>query len=299
MKIKLIILITSSIFFAITIFSCKNSQSEKQKDTILTGTVDVFVDNTIFPIIEDEVLVFQNTYKGKINLTPKSEVECINALANKSTQIVVLSRKLTKNEKKIFNKSKITPKETAFATDGIAFITKVKNDTLINLDDVLNLLKNKPSKLKGLVFDNANSSTINYLLEKAQVKDFPKDKVFTLKNNEEVIQYIANNSGLVGVTAINWITQPSKELEKNIDNITIMYVQGKDGKYYYPSQENLITKAYPLARDLYIINAQGHDGLGVGFASFVAGQIGQRIVLKSGLAPKKVPGRNIIIRNSI
>jgi len=37
----------------------------------------------------------------------------------------------------------------------------------------------------------------------------------------------------------------------------------------------------------------------MGFASFVAGDIGQRIILKSGLLPARVPGRKINIRNEI
>jgi phosphate transport system substrate-binding protein len=50
---------------------------------------------------------------------------------------------------------------------------------------------------------------------------------------------------------------------------------------------------------LYIINCQGYDGLGIGFASFIAGETGQRIILKSGLAPMREPSRNISIRNKI
>jgi phosphate transport system substrate-binding protein len=37
----------------------------------------------------------------------------------------------------------------------------------------------------------------------------------------------------------------------------------------------------------------------MGFASFVAGDIGQRIILKSGLLPVRIPGRRINIRNKI
>jgi phosphate transport system substrate-binding protein len=33
----------------------------------------------------------------------------------------------------------------------------------------------------------------------------------------------------------------------------------------------------------------------MGFASFVAGDIGQRIILKSGLLPIRIPTRNITI----
>jgi phosphate transport system substrate-binding protein len=50
-----------------------------------------------------------------------------------------------------------------------------------------------------------------------------------------------------------------------------------------------------LARDLYIINCQGYSGLGMGFASFVAGDIGQRIILKSGLLPIRTPGRKLVL----
>ena len=69
--------------------------------------------------------------------------------------------------------------------------------------------------------------------------------------------------------------------------------------YYLPNQNDLGEGKYPLARDLYIINCQGYEGLGIGFTSFIAGEIGQRIILKSGLAPIRIPGRKIVTRNQI
>jgi phosphate transport system substrate-binding protein len=50
-----------------------------------------------------------------------------------------------------------------------------------------------------------------------------------------------------------------------------------------------------LARDLYIVNCQGYSGLEWGFTSFVAGDVGQRIVLKSGLLPVRIPTRKFTI----
>jgi phosphate transport system substrate-binding protein len=44
---------------------------------------------------------------------------------------------------------------------------------------------------------------------------------------------------------------------------------------------------------VYIINAQARKGLGLGFASFLAGDSGQRIVLKDGLLPAQAPTRLI------
>jgi len=40
---------------------------------------------------------------------------------------------------------------------------------------------------------------------------------------------------------------------------------------------------------------EGKSGLGTGFVSFVAGHKGQRIILKSGLAPQIVPARDVMI----
>jgi phosphate transport system substrate-binding protein len=76
-------------------------------------------------------------------------------------------------------------------------------------------------------------------------------------------------------------------------------VQQANGKIAYPTQEALGTNDYPLARVLYIINCQGYEGLGIGFASFIAGDKGQRIVLKSGIAPIREPGRKIVTRKQI
>jgi phosphate transport system substrate-binding protein len=78
-------------------------------------------------------------------------------------------------------------------------------------------------------------------------------------------------------------------------NINVL-IKGLNNIAILPSQNNIAEGTYPLARDLYIINCQGYSGLGMGFASFVAGDIGQRIILKSGLLPVRMPGRNIIIK---
>jgi phosphate transport system substrate-binding protein len=90
------------------------------------------------------------------------------------------------------------------------------------------------------------------------------------------------------------------DMQAYVDKVNILSVKSPTGdNFYSPSQNNIAEGKYPLARDLYIINAQGYSGLGMGFASFVAGDIGQRIILKSGLLPVRIPGRKINIRNEI
>ncbi|MDR7372469.1 substrate-binding domain-containing protein [Flavobacterium aquidurense] len=281
----------------------QKSKSDSDKETILKGSVDVTVDETIKPIVEDQVAVFEGTYyDAKIKIKAKSEGELINDLLDQKAKVVIIARNLTEDELRRFEKSKIKPRVTPFAKDAIALISnKSNNDTLIALKNVIDFMQGKADpKIKGLVFDNPNSSTVRYMLELAKVKEIPKNGVFSFKTNDEVIKFVSENNGMIGVVGVNWLSQPSTNMIETIKKINVLSVKGlNDDKYYNPSQNDLAEVKYPLARDLFIINCQGYSGLGMGFASFIAGDIGQRIVLKSGLLPVRTPGRKLKIRNQI
>ncbi|MEA4950496.1 MAG: phosphate ABC transporter substrate-binding protein, partial [Petrimonas sp.] len=55
------------------------------------------------------------------------------------------------------------------------------------------------------------------------------------------------------------------------------------------------TGGYPLIRDIYIIITDASGGLPSGFFNFIAGDRGQRIILKSGLLPANRPIRLVHI----
>src|SRR5690606_19953069 len=81
-----------------------------------------------------------------------------------------------------------------------------------------------------------------------------------------------------------------QSLQESLNNINVLAVKDvktdeDNSSYYKPSQVNIAKKLYPLTREVYLLNYQGTTGLGMGFASFVAGDVGQRIILTSGLAP--------------
>jgi phosphate transport system substrate-binding protein len=280
----------------------QKEQINTNKESILKGAATVFVDETLTPIIEDQIAVFESNYDAKINIISKSESEIVISLFKEKSGIAVLTRNLTIEENKIFEQKKITPKITKFAIDAIAFISnKATNDTLIDLNNVVVFMKgNQSTTIKGLVFDNPNSSTVRYMNELAGIKAIPEKGVYSFKTNQEVIKFVAQNEGMIGVVGVNWLSQPMPEMQKYVDKVNVLSVKSlSGGNYYSPSQNNIAEGKYPLARDLYIINGQGYSGLGMGFASFVAGDIGQRIILKSGLLPVRVPGRRINIRNQI
>ncbi len=287
-----------SLFF---VFSCQD-KSKEELDTILEGKATIHVDETIFPIIEDEAAVFETQYKAKLQLVPQSENELIQALLKDKAKIVVITRQLTTNEQKAFQVKKVTPKVTPFATDAITFIkSKTANDSLIVLQDVMDFVKGKEvTGIKGLVFDNLNSSTARYMTELTGV-DLTKGKnIYSFKSNAEVIKYVGENEGMLGVIGMNWIFQPPLELQESVDKVMVMGVKGeKSNEFVIPTQDNLAAGKYPLARRLFIVNCQGYPGLGMGFASFLGGERGQRIILKSGLVPERFPTRNVLVRNKV
>jgi phosphate transport system substrate-binding protein len=290
-------------FICVFLVMCnKSDQNKNSKESILKGSATILVDETLIPIIEDQVAIFESKYDAKIKIVSKSEAELVVSLFKEKSGIAILTRNLTINENKIFEQKKITPKITKFATDAIAFISNKSNkDTLIELKSVIDYMQGKQNaKIKGLVFDNPNSSTVRYMNQLAEINAFPKEGVYSFKTNQEVIKFVAENDGMIGVVGVNWLTQPMPIMEKYVDKVNVLSVKStNNSKFYSPSQNNIAEGKYPLARDLFIINAQGYSGLGMGFASFVAGDIGQRIILKSGLLPVRIPGRKINIRNEI
>lgn len=288
-------------FFLFVLFSCQNeSASEKQSYT--SGYEQILVDETFAPIIEDQEYLFESTYaNAKLDLILKSENELLNLFFADSVQVAIMSRLLSPEEMQHFENKQIKVRANRFAIDGIALIAKSPaKDSTILVNDIIKLLKGESSLIQNLVFDNANSSTVRYFKELAGVKELPSEGVYALKSNSEVVKYVHKTPGSIGVIGVNWMVQPPVELEQIVKDLKILGVKNIEGQpgsdaFYKPNQNDIALGLYPLTRSLYVINCEGGAGLGTGFASFIAGERGQRIVLKSGLLPDSIPSRQINI----
>ena len=295
---KNLTLLVITIFF---IISCDRKANSKDQETIIKGKVSILVDETLLPIIESQVEVFQSQYNATITLVPKSETEIALLLSEDKNRLAIMSRELTTSEAAIFTNLKIKPKITTFGTDAIAFISSKKNtDSIINLEKFISFIQGKNQEsFSGFVFDNANSSTVRYIKDLAKVNQLPKEKIFSLNTNNEVIEYVSKNPNSIGIVGVNWLSDPMQENINMVNLVQVLTVQSKNNSLSKPSQDNIASGSYPLTREIKMLNYQGSSGLGMGFASFVGGDIGQRIILKSGLVPIRIPGRNIKIRSKI
>jgi len=150
----------------------------------LKGKATLLVDATLMPVMEDQVQIFESRYDATIGINAQSETEVIQSLVKDTSSIAVLSRKLNADEMKIFANRKIIPKITPIALDAVALITNSNsNDTLVDIKAVIDFMNGKPSpKIKGLVFDNANSSTVRYMNKLAGLTTIPQKGVFFFWN---------------------------------------------------------------------------------------------------------------------
>lgn len=288
------------IFLILALVACKRkNKTEAVKETRTSGTLKLLVDESVGPIVQDQIDIFSLDYpQAKFETTVKPAEKLLPAFLNDSVRVIVLPRLLTKAEEKYYNQRGIRINTSRFAVDGIALITNQGNiDSTINVKDVIDILQGKKSD-KKLVFDNAYSSTFQYFKELANISQFPATGVYSKNSSKEVIKLIAEDKNFIGILGVNWITGKDTEMSEYLSQIKVLGVKNVKGKvgddqFYKPTQNNLINGVYPFLRNINIIDCEGRDGLGTGFAIWLRSQRGQLIVLKSGLGPHKLMPRQI------
>ena len=279
--------------------SCKKENKEtatEVKETYAKGSTEMYVETSVYPIVEDLNEVFKSYYgDANIQLKMLAQNEILNAINKDTNRLAVLPKSFTNAELNRF-KGRVVPKITPIAKDAVLFITqKGANDTLIKYTDVLNVVNGKTTTDKVFVVHDANSAIATTLMKDANVKELSKN-VYYAKTVEEIVSYINTNKKAIGVVGINWMVQPDEKIKTAIKDLRSMLVYSDSlKKYIAPSQSTIADDSYPLTRIINIFDVQGKTGLGTGFASFAASDRGQRIVLKSGLMPITMPKREINI----
>lgn len=284
----------------LAIISCRRKTVEEGgfEETRTSGTTTILVDESFSKILDPQIEVFKSDYpKSKFKIITGNEREILPQLIDGKVKMIVMSRMLRPGEESYYRKRQVGVYTDRFAVDGIALITNATStDTTVTVEDIYNVMKGTSDR--KLVFDNANSSTVRYFMDSAKVSQLPKKGVYTLNSNEDVIKYVAENKGFIGVVGVNWLTDNNSSISTYINSIKYVGVKGtkakkNDDAFYKPIQDNLINGKYPFLRNIYIINCEGRDGLGTGFANWVTSQRGQLIVLKSGLAPHRLEERQL------
>jgi len=308
MRFNIKLLLSFAMLMAV-LQSCKHHANTGNENSQVVKS-KIIVDESFQPIVDEELYIFKSLY---VDMHPIGDVTPVVAYApessaiekflNDSVRLAVLARDLTPEEYKTAHQHNSSPVSKPFAVDAIALIVnQASNDTSITLSDIKKMLNGDTKKDKNIVFDNPGSGIVSYLKSLAGSRALKQKNIYSLKSNKEVIRYVSLHPDAIGIVGFSWLNDPDKDYADAVQKVKIVGVKNDidktaEDKYFTPSQNTLALKQYPLMRTLYLF--YGTSKLGTEFAAFLTGDQGQRIILKSGLLPFDIPGREIIISKKI
>lgn len=296
--------------------SCSESDKVFQDETQTRGNIKIAVDDSYRLLIDTQIYTFQSLYpKAHINPIYGTELEVLDLFMKDSVRMMVTNRPLTDEEIDYLKSYQIIARTTKIALDAVAIITNKNNkDSLIKYTQIKEIFGgkidswkqiNSNSKLDKLkvVFDNEESANVRFVKEKFEMATKFPATCQAVNNNEEVIKYVESHENAIGLISVNWISDRADSISKAfLDRVQVAAITNEidpDGiNYYRPYQGYIADRSYPFIRDVYTICRESFSGLGSGFIAFVAGEKGQRIILKSGMVPSVMPVRLVQIKNN-
>jgi phosphate transport system substrate-binding protein len=267
------------------------------------GSLDIIADESLKDIVQQEEEIFERTYKyAKLNIQYFNEYEMFNRFLSDSTDAIMTTRALTKEEVEHFNNRKIYPRQYAFAKGAIAFVTnKNQADTTFTYEQMKEMMADS-SNGKVFIIENAKSGITNVILGLINKPSLPAH-FYALNSKKEVFDYVQAHEQAIGI--VDWSDLSDTDNSMNKDILNSIYLVGVTRPldsvqhgFVKPFQYNLQDDIYPFTRELYFISKTGLTDVGTGFASFISGDIGQKIILKAGLLPKFQSERILEIRNT-
>jgi len=308
------LIIGLSLFGVIALFfSCKMTPKKFTDETPTRGSIKIAVDESYQLLTEAELFTFLSLYKdAKVEPAYLSGDSILKLFLDDSVRVIITSSKLTENEVDYLRGKSIIARTTKIAYDALAFIVNKSNtDQLIRYNTLKDIFTGKTtkwdqinpqSKLNDIkiVFDSPGSNNVKTIMNKFGISSLPGN-CFSASKNSEVINYVENHPEAIGIISVNWISDPRDSISHSfLSKIKVVSVtseyNSESSDFYSPHPAYIANQNYPFTREVYTINRESFAGLGTGFTSFVAGDAGQRIILKMGMLPATMPVRLVEVK---
>lgn len=292
---------------------------EKKANSSTNGTMTMVCDDTFRNIIEQEIDVFEYQYpEAHILARYATQGEALDSLMSLNTRTVVISRDLTQKERDYLKGKRRSVKSAKIAIDAVALIVNKENTcnmmTTKELGDILsgrtlNWNDLEPSELGeiSVIFDDKSSSLVQFMRDSLLNGGELGPNVYAQGSIPAVVSTVTKNKNAIGVLGVTWITSDMKTAEITRDELAESVLSdepvqgatlGEDVKVlklrrpdevtaYKPYQQNIFDGTYPLYRPIYMVTTGVSGSLASGFYSFVTGDIGQKIIMKTGIMPAR------------
>lgn len=308
---------------------CGTGSQGPAKDTYSSGSISIATDATLQPLIAQELAVFDSTYPDA-NITPiyTTEAEAFGLLMKDSVRMVVATRGLYPPEEDAFKQTQVTPRVQVLAYDALVLVINKSNpDSLMSLPELKGVLTGtyatwtklhaaqlspnqapRPPSTKDsirVVVDHAQGSTARYLIDSVLGKGTTPQQLFAVGSHDKVLDYVAQNPHAIGVVGLLYVADLREnlndlELNPRVRLVRLARQPSENPKdYYLPYQVSIARDNYPMWRTIMAIRREAYNGLGTGFTSFLAGDIGQRIAARLDLLPYQKISRRVELRDKL
>lgn len=305
---------------------------EKAANSHTTGTTTIVCDNTFQNIMAQEIDVFEYQYPdAHILARYATQAEAFDSLMSLNTKTIVVSRDVSPREKEILKNKRRTVRSTKIAVDAVALIVNpenpVNNLTLKELSQILSGESKdwndiQPTDLGkiSVVFDDKASSLVTYMRDSLLNGGPLGANVYAQGSVADVFKAVQDSKNAIGVVGVSWITTDMGSADMSKEDLATSVlgdgpVEGADleqgtaankvkvlGLYndktgearaYKPYQQWIFDGKYPLFRQMYMITTGASGSLAGGFYAFVTGNIGQKIIAKTGILPARMQRINV------
>ncbi|MDH8702011.1 phosphate transport system substrate-binding protein [Dysgonomonadaceae bacterium PH5-43] len=304
---KQIILIGVIIFSLFIHSSCKREVvKDKWTDTSKSGVIEIACDEDFKALMETEVNSF-NAHNPDAFVLPiyTTEKEAIRLLVQDSVRLALVTRDLYPEERDSLAARTMFAKKFIVAFDGITLIMNKQNsDSIMSVPVLQKILTGEitewsqiyPDSKYGAIrtlFSGKESGTLRYLIDSLLVGNTLSPNIYAIGNNEEVLQKVAEMPNGIGVVGANVLSDDARLYKKYKDNIRMMRISVDENptieNSYLPYAGDIVEEDYPLWRPVYVLLTDPRSGLSASLCVFISHEIGQKIILKSGLLPVTSP----------
>jgi phosphate transport system substrate-binding protein len=287
---------TSDYFFILAscllLVACsKEVPKGKEQIIIPTDTVFIAADSSQQVMLHSLIEVYEalNPLRKVIPIYNR-EKKLYDYMRGNKVDVILRSYLLTDTEKKNVKTRKLNPKLNLLWTDGLAVIAS--NDFKQNVwrEEELKAVLTHQSNAFHLIIDNSSTATYDLIYDTYAV-DQTQANAYAAGSEDSVISAVSTHTNYIGLIGSSYFTVAKESLPKGVKLLGLIPMGQQ--KAEYPFQDQLYNGVYPLSRPLYAINIGAVNSFGSAFVSFILSERGQRIILKAGLLPAKIPPRTI------
>ena len=285
------------IYFLFFIFlACGEEKTDPKKDTRDKGMINISADESFKPVIDAQVQVYEADHPNvKLKVHYKPEADCLNDLTTDSVRMIIVAKRITKDEINFLQDSlKTAATQMMMAYDAIAVIIHPDEEIRrFTMNDIKEILQGKFRKNLIPVFDGLKAtSTVRFIVDTVLRGDSLTSETLAAKSSEGVVDYVSKTPNAVGFIGVSWIANKDDPQQQSfLTKVRLAEMECKNlpGQYVQPIQVNIYNGLYPLTRELVFILKENHKGLGHGFSEFMTSERGQLIFRRAYLVPGYMP----------